>query len=228
MADEKKKKKKKAPITEIKLRSYPKVIFFYPLLFTSLVLFVLQLIAGEPNTWLGIFWLIILFCNIFVIAFDFGSSKFFILILVVVILILLAIFWLVPVFGLPDLTKIENFNPGMTWHFYLTITIILSVVLLLVIFDALFDYWKVERNEIYHKSGLFSTAERYPVKSLRWKKEIPDVFEFFILRAGTITLMPGRVEETITLQTVLNVNKKAEHLDFLLSHVSVEPDELDT
>ena len=222
-------KMEKKPVTEIKLRSYPKVIFFYPLLFTSLILWPLSLIANtELASWFGIVWLIVLFCNIFVMAFDFSSSKFFILILAIVIIILLGIFWLIPVYGMPDWSRLLAFEPGMTWQFYMTITIILVVVLALVILDAFFDYWKVERNEIYHKSGIFSTAERFPVKSLRWKKEIPDVFEFFVLRAGTITLMPGRVEETITLQTVLNVNKKAELLDYLLSHVSVEPDELDT
>ena len=109
----------------------------------------------------------------------------------------------------------------------MTITIILGIVLLFVIVDAFFDYWKVERNEIYHKKGIFSAAERYPVKSLRLKKTIPDVFEFFILRAGSIVLMPGRADEIIALNTVLNVNKKADQIDYLLSHISVEPDEID-
>ena len=228
MPEEKKKKKKKAPITEIKLRNYPKIIFLWPLLITSLILWPLQFIAGsEPAQWLGIFWLMVLFCNLFVIAFDFGSSKFFILILGVVIFVLLLIFWIIPTWGFPQLADI-TWNPGLTTNFYMAISLMLLFIIGFVIIDSFFDYWKVERNEIYHKSGIFSSAERFPVKSLRWKKEIPDVFEFFVLRAGTITLMPGRVEETITLQTVLNVNKKAEQLDYLLSHVSVEPDELDT
>ena len=224
--DEKKKKKTKAPITEIRLRSYPKVIFLWPLLVTSLILWLIQAFSATPLQWLGIFWLIVLFCNLFVMGFDIGSAKFFIIILGVIIVILLLVFWIIPSYGLPVLADIL-WNPGITSNFYMAISLILMFVIGFVILDAMFDYWKVERNEIYHKSGLFSSAERFPVKSLRWKKEIPDVFEFFVLRAGTLTLMPGRVEETITLQTVLNVNKKAEQLDYLLSHVHVEVDQLD-
>jgi hypothetical protein len=225
MADEKKKKPVQ-PVTEVILRSYPKVIFFYPLLFTSLILWPIQFVLGAPAQWLGAFWMIVLFCNLFVIAFDFSSSKFFILILAIVILILVGIFFIYPIYSGPTISEIE-FNLGITYEFYMTITIILGIVLLFVIVDAFFDYWKVERNEIYHKKGIFSAAERYPVKSLRLKKTIPDVFEFFILRAGSIVLMPGRADEIIALNTVLNVNKKADQIDFLLSHISVEPDEID-
>ena len=225
MADEKKKNPVQ-PVTEVILRSYPKVIFFYPLFFTSLILWPIQFALGAPAQWLGAFWMIVLFCNLFVIAFDFSSSKFFILILAIVILILVGIFFILPSYTGPTISEIE-FNLGITAEFYMTITIILGIVLLFVIIDAFFDYWKVERNEIYHKKGIFAAAERYPVKSLRIKKTIPDVFEFFILRAGRIVLMPGKADEVIALSTVLNVNKKSEQIDYLLSHVSVEPDEID-
>lgn len=223
-----KKKKSKKPITEVKLRSYPKVIFFWPLLIITLVSWPLQFIAGsEPLQWLGILWIMVLFCNLFVMAFDFGSAKFFILILGIVIFVLLLIFWIIPTWGFPDLIDI-TWNPGLTTNFYMAISLVLLIIIGFVILGAYFDYWKIERNEIYHKTGIFSTAERMPVKALRWKKEITDVFEFFVLRAGSLTLMPGRVEEAIILPTVLNVNKKAEQLDYLLSHISVEPDELDS
>ena len=225
MADEKKKKAVK-PITEIKLRSYPKIIFLWPLLIASAILWPIQAFSKEPLQWLGIFWLMVLFCNLLVIAFDFSSAKFFILILGVVILVLLLIFWIIPTYGIPTLADI-TWNPGLTANFYMAMTLIIGFILLFVIIGAFFDYYKLERNEIYHKKGIFSEAERFPVKSLRLKKEIPDVFEYFVLRAGTITLMPGRADEVITLHTVLNVNKKADQIDFLLSHVSVEPDEID-
>jgi len=79
---------------------------------------------------------------------------------------------------------------------------------------------------MYHKKGIFTSAERIPTKGLRILKEIPDVFEFFVLRAGSITLMPGH-GDVIPLTTVLNVNNKSEQIDWLLSHISMEPDELD-
>jgi hypothetical protein len=107
-------------------------------------------------------------------------------------------------------------------------TLIIGFILAIIIINARFNYWKIERNEIYHKSGIFSAADRYPVETLRIRKEITDVFEFLILRAGSITLLPGRSEEVIHLPTVLNVNNKAEKIDKLLSHISVEPDEIDS
>ena len=97
-----------------------------------------------------------------------------------------------------------------------------------MIISTRFEYYKIERNEIIHKKGIFSSADRFPVKSLRFKKEIPDVFEFFMLRAGRFTIMPGKADEVMILPTVLNINKREEQLDWLLSHVSVEPDEIDS
>jgi len=214
--------KKEKAVTEVFLRSYPKVIFFWPLALVSLVMWLLQMVAPAPVAWYGNFWLALFAVNMFIVAFDFSSTKFFVLVLVIVVVVLLVIF-LVP--GL--FTGISvTFNPMLTWEFYLIVTIIMGIILGLVVLGARFDYWKIERNEIYHKAGIFSSAERLPTKSLRIKKEITDVFEFFILRAGSITLMPGH-GDVIYLPTVLNINKKQNQIDYLLSHISIEPDELD-
>jgi hypothetical protein len=216
--------KKIKPVTEVILRSYPKVIFLYPLLITSFFLWLLQIFFA-PIDWFGYAWLIVFFVNVFIMAFDFSSGKFFALVLIAVVLILLVVFLVIP--NIPA-EPIENWiNFGLTWQFYSIITIILAFILGLVFIGTRFDYWKIERNEVYHKSGIFTTAERLPTKSLRIKKEIPDVFEFFILRAGSITLMPGG-GDVIPLKTVLNINKKQEQIDWLLSHVSMESDELDS
>ena len=110
----------------------------------------------------------------------------------------------------------------------MVMTLILAFILGIVVISTRFEYYKIERNEIIHKSGIFSSAERFPVKSLRFKKEIPDVFEFFMLRSGRMTIMPGKADEVMILNTVLNINKREKQLDWLLSHVSVEPDEIDS
>jgi len=157
-------------------------------------------------------------------AFDFSSAKFFLLIMAIVVVLLLVMFLVLPNVSIPIIGG--DFNLELTADFYLVITLVLVFILGLVVVSARFDYWKIERNEIYHKTGLFASAERMPTKSLRILKEIPDVFEFFALRAGSITLMPGH-GDTIHLNTVLNINKKQEQIDVLLSYVSVEPDELD-
>jgi hypothetical protein len=213
--------------TEIYFRSYPKVIFYWPLLVTSLILWGIQALVGDtPSSGLGYAWFIVFFVNIFVTAFDFSSTKFFVLILAIVIVILVVVFLVLPNFTV-DAADIDVFL-GLPWQFYMVMSIILAFILGIVVISTRFEYYKIERNEIIHKAGIFSSAERFPVKSLRFKKEIPDVFEFFMLRAGKFTIMPGKADEVMILPTVLNINKKEKQLDWLLSHVSVEPDEIDT
>ena len=221
-------KKVKHP-TEIFIRSYPKVIFYWPLLITSLILWIIQALLKTNSTTnslgLGYAWFIVFFVNIFVTAFDFSSTKFFVLILAIVVVLLLVVFLVLPNFSV-DLTGIE-IDLGLPWQFYMVMSIILVFILGIVVISTRFEYYKIERNEIIHKKGIFSSAERFPSKSLRFKKEIPDVFEFFLLRAGRFTIMPGKADEVMILNTVLNINKIEKQLDWLLSHVSVEPDEVD-
>ena len=217
--------KKEKTVEEVFIRSYPKVIFMYPLLITSFILWLLQLLSpNNPIQIYGTIWMIVLFVNLFIMAFDFSSAKFFVLVLVVVVVALLVVFLVLPNMDISIGTL--NINFKLYPQFYAIISLILAVILGLVWLSSRFDYWKIERNEIYHKNGIFSSAERVPTKSLRLKKEIPDVFEFFVLRAGSITLMPGH-GDVIPLRTVLNINKKERQIDALLSYVSVEPDEVD-
>ena len=119
-----------------------------------------------------------------------------------------------------------EFDMGLSANFYLVMMLILVFILGFVVLGVHFSYYKIERNEIYYKKGLAGSAERFPVKSLRMHKEIPDIFEYLALRAGSITLVPSK-DKVIILTTVLNINKKQRQIDYLLSHVSIEPDELD-
>lgn len=216
---------------KIKIRSYPKIIFFYPLFITSLVLWIIQMfidVGGvSPHPFLGYFWIGMFFINSFVIAFDFSSAKFFVLILLIIIAIVAVIFLFI---AFPNLSlgAIPTLNFELTAEFYLAITIILGFILAIVVINAQFNYWELEQNEMYHKSGIFSSAERYPTEKLRLKKAIPDVFEFLFLRAGSLTLIPGSREDAIHLNTVLNINNRIDQIDRMLSYVSVEPDEVDS
>jgi hypothetical protein len=220
---------KKERVTEITVRDWPKVIFFYPLFFTSLILWVLQLtVAGEggaPVALFGFIWMIVFFINLVIIAFDFSTTKFFILVLVIIIGILLFVFLILPNIQLGDIPPPGEYNIGMTDQFYMVTTLLLGIVLFFVFVKTRFDYWTIERNEVYHKTGIFEQAERFPTNKMNIKKEITDVFEFFTLRAGSITFyIEG---EDYRLPTVLNVDNKAEKIDYLLSHMEVEVDRLD-
>ena len=218
---------KKKAVDTVLLRSYPKVIFFWPLLIMTLILWPVQLVLegqAVSGQTLGYIWFIMFFVNLFVIAFDFSSTKFFVLIMAIVIVILILVFLVLPNFSinLGGISIPLNLPSG----FYMVMSLVLLFILGFVVISCQFNYYKIERNEMYHKSGIFSTAERIPTKSLRLKKEIPDVFEFFILRAGSMTLMPGH-GDVIHLNTVLNINNKQEKIDQMLSYIHVEVDELD-
>jgi len=210
MNSEKEKQKseeKTKSITKVTLRSYSKTIFFYPLIFTSLILWIIQVIYGDSVALLGFIWIIVFAVNLFVVTFDFESKKFFILLLLIVILVLLVIFLVLPNIEITGLPTPGEFNIVMTSQFYLIVTLVLGFILLFIILASRFNYWRVERNEIYHKTGLLADAERYPIGNLRIKKEITDIFEFLALRAGAITLYLGK-EQDFRLQTVPNINKK--------------------
>ena len=217
--------KPKKAVNEVILRSYPKVIFFYPLLFTTLILWLIQAFSAEPISTLGIIWFIVFFANLFVIAFDFSSTKFFILILAIVVILLLVIFLVAPTLGpAEDSGTPSEINLGLPATFYGIMSGILGFILLFVVIGNQFSYYKIERNEIYYKKGLIGSAERFPVRSLRIHKEIPDIFEYLALKAGSITLIPSK-DKVIMLNTVLNVNKKSDQIDELLSRMRVEIDD---
>jgi len=209
---------------EIVLRSFPKAIFFSPLFVISIIFWIIQAFLPDLNPWLGAIWLIIFFSNFFVTSLDFPSAKFLIIILGILIVVLLLIF-----LGLfPSLEEVgiigENLHLGLPPEFYMIMTIILGLILGLVVLTSRFDYYCIERNEIIHKKGIFSTnIERFPVRGLRIKKDIPDLFEYLMFRAGSLTLIIAK-GSVVHLNTVLNVKKKVEQIDFLLSslHVMME------
>ena len=154
--------KKVKPITEVYLRSYPKIIFFWPLELVSIVMWVIQMLNPSPVAWLGSLWLAVFAINMFIVAFDFGSMKFFVLVLVIAVVALLLIFLAPDLFaGLP----LGSFNAGLTAEFYLTVTLIMGIILGLVVLGARFDYWKIERNEIYHKNGFSALPKGYQPKA---------------------------------------------------------------
>ncbi|MBY8981643.1 MAG: hypothetical protein KGD57_01730 [Candidatus Lokiarchaeota archaeon] len=202
----------------IYLRNYSKVIFFWPLLFISFILWLIQLFMEDTISIFGYFWIGMFFMNIFIASFDFPLTKLFILLLVIVIASIIISVLVIPMVNIP---QIKLFSMKLSTEFYLSITIMLAFILSIAVLSTRLNYWIIERNEIYHKSGWFNTAERYPVYNLRIKKTIPDVFEFLFLRAGLIVLIPGNKGEVIHLPTILNVNKKAKRIDDLLSHLSV-------
>jgi len=220
-------------VSKIMLRSYPKIIFLWPTLLSSFTLWIITMILHvmggtifeDSQSFLSWFWVILFSFNLFVMAFDFQSTKFFLLLAAIVVVILVVvILWQVGVFGGVSLGGIPEFNIALTANFYFTTTIVLFVILGIIWISRRVDYYKIERNEIYHKNGFLGKAERIPTSNLTFEKTIPDVFEYLLLRAGSLILHPHK-GKTIHLNTVPRINKIEEKLDQLLSRITVEVDD---
>jgi hypothetical protein len=211
----------------IYLRSYSKVIFLFPLFFTTIILWIIQYFfqnsSGDPVPWLGFVWTVVLFVNLITMAFDMSSTKFFVIVLIIAVLIILSIFLSLPAIinTFFQNVAVVEFNIGMSVDFYFVMTVVIGILLLIAIIAPRFNYWRLERNELYHRKGIFVEAERFPTKGLRLKKKIPDVLEFFFLGAGSLTLLLGN-DETEHLSTILRIDNKSRRIDALLSEIEVE------
>ncbi len=208
---------------KIIIRSYSKAIFMLPTLILSIFGWIFQAIVITPTPILEIIWIVIFFCNIFVVFFDFSSSKFLIMILGIGLAATLMYF---TVFPLIFRAKFFSFDIsegffGFDSHFYICMTGVLGFCLLIAIILPFFDYYTIERNELYHRKGLFTLAERWTLTNLRFTKSVPDIFEYMMFRAGTIKFYPTKTD-VIILPTVLGIKKKETQLDYILSKIKVD------
>ncbi|KKM73174.1 hypothetical protein LCGC14_1413170 [marine sediment metagenome] len=204
------------------IRNYSKAIFLLPTLVMSIVGWIIQAIIHEPFLIFELIWLIIFVSNLFVVCFDFSSSKFIILIFIVLIFGSFAYFVLFPLIFKPTFFSGDfSLELGFTSHFYILLTGVIFFFMLITIGNSIFNYYSIERNELYHRKGIFNTTERWTLTNLRFKKEIPDIFEFMMFRAGTLSFYPTKTD-VIILPTVLNINRKERQLDRILSKIQVD------
>ena len=161
------------------------------------------------------------FANVFVVSFDFSTGKFLILVLLVAVLGLV-IFLLIQngIIALPTGGEPFAFNLAIRTHFYWMVAAILGAIVLLTILVGRFRYVRVETNEVIVK-GILGDVKRFPTANLHYEKKISDVFEYLTLRAGTITMHITGASEPVELYTVINVHKKAQQMDALLSTMKI-------
>jgi len=202
------------------IRSYSKAIFLLPTLILSIFGWIFQAIVKNPTPILEIIWIVIFFCNIFVVLFDFSSSKFLILVLAIGLTATIIYFTVLPVILIPEVIGV-NINLGFTSHFYICMTGIVAFCLIIAVALPFFDYYTIERNELYHRKGVFTMAERWTLTNLRFTKEVPDIFEYMMFRAGTVKFYPTKTD-VIILPTVLGIKKKETQLNYLLSKIKVD------
>jgi hypothetical protein len=219
---------KRRDLDQIVIRSWPKVIFLYPLLLTSLICGIIQSVTGEgpearfPET-AGMIFFVVMCLNFLVIAFEFSRFKtlaiFFFFVAIFFFLLYLSTRWGVFTF-LGNL--LSAFHLRLSTSFYFATAAYFLLIFVGVFMNTRFNYWVIRSNEILHKEGFLGDVRRYPSPNLKMTKEILDVFEFLLLGSGRIVLSPATEKQAIVLDHVLRVNQVEKDIQELLSALQVE------
>jgi hypothetical protein len=220
--------------THVIVRAYPKVVYLYLTWLASIICGFLQpgtlfdveagtLVDGAmaQSALIGRIWLGIFVFNILVIAFEFSRIR-----SVAIVFFLLAFFFAASKWEVvqPITDFVGGLNLVMNKSFYWTMAAVFTVIFLLVFINTRFSYWEIQPNEILHHHGFLGDIHRYPVRGLRMQKEITDVLELILLRAGTLVMTPVGVERPIVLENVINITKVEDKIQRLLGTMKVHVD----
>lgn len=217
------------------IRSWPKVIFLYPVMVTAFFCGLWQVFTAPPadaaveqgaviaNEAAGMIFVLVLCLNLLVISFDFNRFK-----TMAIVFFCMAVVFL--------LLYLSNYIEVLAWlksllgglHFQISTSVYLCIgfyfllVFTFVWITTRFNYWVIKSNEILHKEGFLGDVRRYPSPNLKLSKEINDVFEFLLLGAGRVVINPASEKKEIVLQHVLRVNAAERAIQDLLSSLAVE------
>lgn len=217
------------PVRSIYLVSYPKVVFLYPTFIAALVAGIYMAFAGENLDRSGTHYVAAVFMgvlalNLVIFSFDFPrttSLTLFFLIAAIVLGLLLLFRFNENI--LPALHRIlAGYKPWGNATFYFSIAGVLGLIFLAVLINVQFDYWEVTPNELLHHHGMLSNLERFSAPNLKIDKEITDVFEYFLLRAGRLVMHPSSEPRAIVLENVLRINAKEAELTKMLGVLQVQ------
>ncbi len=207
--------------TEFKFRSYPAIIFLYPSLLMAIICGIWVESAGasvtEPGL-SGLFFTLVFFFNLTIMAFDYTRLTSIIIILSMIIFGLVST--LAPSVGDFLLKAIfhEMFMDGV---FYWVWATGLAIIFVVAFIRTRFDYWEVKNNELLHHHGLLGDVKRWPAPGLRTSKEINDVMEYLLCRSGRLVLRPAQEPRDIVIENVPNINKVENRMQELLSSLRV-------
>ncbi len=217
------------------VRHYPKVFFFIPTMIAGyiiwLLLFVFEPSDPEVSQIAATAFLLIFAFNFIIIAFDFGTAKTLAIVLGLLLLIILYLY-LQAIDAAPrepsEDSELKFFlkidaPPDADKNFYFWMSSIMLICFIIIVISSYIEYYEIRSREIIHHFGPFSDAKRWPASDATMYKDIPDLFEFILFRAGNITILPKGRETAIVMENVLNVNKKEKAITELLGIVPVEP-----
>jgi len=226
----------KPETTSVVVRAYPKIVYLYLTWIASMVCGLLQpaaesmtadgalRLSGDAANMsfaLGRIWMAIFIFNMLVIAFEFSRIR-----SVAIAFFIVAFIFAAMHFGF--LGSVGDFLGGlemaMNKVFYFTFAAVFTIIYLLVYINTRFSYWEIQPNEILHHHGFLGDVNRYPTRGLRMKKEISDVMEAILLRAGTLVLEPPGEKRPILLQNVINITRVEDKIQRLLGTLKVRID----
>lgn len=222
--------------TNVVVRAYPKVVYLYMTWLAALVIGFLhpsaELIdadgavrfSGEAvakSYTLGRIWFLIFVVNILVIAFEFSRIRSVALVGIGVGFVFAGMY-----FGFLDVigAYLGGLELLMSKGFYYSFAGVFAIMYLLVFINTRFSYWEIQPNEILHHHGFLGDVHRYPTRGLQMRKEITDVFEYILLRAGTLVITPTGVERPIFLENVIGLNRVEDKIQRLLGTMKVRID----
>jgi len=171
----------------------------------------------------GNIFLIVMAFNILVFAFEFDRIKSIAIFIAIVAIVFLLLFlnstfeiWT----GLKDF--LGKINVVCNAQFYLFVVLLGIVVSIIVMITVRLDYWELKHNELLHHRGFLGDVERFPSQNLRITKEITDVFEWLLGRAGRLIIIPRGENRAIVLDNVLKVNTRERDIQRLLQVQAVK------
>ena len=217
-------------IEKIRLYSYSDMIFFWPTPIISLILAVFSIIPFfQIENVLNLFswiWIIVFTYNIFIVAFDFSSTKTFAIVALFVGLILLT-FIILFTTGWNALTVflfLNTLSLNLRWEFYTVMASSFGLIILIMIISTRINYVEITSNRVFVKKGIFSDKFDLSTGGMQVEKQINDVFEYLFLRSGDINLVfqPGSKFPILLPSNVINVNKKIDQINLIISQEEVD------
>ncbi len=213
------------PCQSVVIRPMPKVVLFWPTLLVALLCTMGMYLSPEFERGWGRTFLLVLFLNFLIMAFDFSPVAAIALTSVVSVLILTAVLTEYQVYDyLPVAANwLDHASPTANIWFYGLVAagLIVTYASVWLVYRH-FNYWEVTHNEIVHHVGVGDAVRRYPTQRLSTQKEITDVFELWLLRSGRLVLYADGVPEAIVLENVRNINDVEQRVQEMLQVIRVE------
>jgi len=215
---------KKEKVERTVLRPYPKVVYFYLTWLAALVCGIIMItIDDSPKVerMCALVFLWVFAFNLLVVSFEFSR-----MLSVAVLFLSLAMVFLGLWLGVLDgvFGFLEKIAPTANHQFYFFIFTTFTLVYLFVFLQTRFNYWIVRRNELLHKHGFLGDVKRYHAQDVKIHKEIPDIFEYILLRSGSMILHPKGEDRAIVLNNIIGIQRKEAEVKEILESYAVRID----